>query len=221
VFDLTLTFDNGPEPAVTPYVLDVLRERGIKSTFFVIGEKLDDPQRRRLAARAHDEGHWIGNHTFTHTVPLGQQPGVDTAQNEIGRTQAAIGELAHPYRWFRPFGGGGNLDDRLLKPSVVDYLTHHKHSCVLWNAIPRDWADADGWVERALSQCLSQPWSLMVLHDLPGGAMVHLGAFIDSAARAGARFRQDFPPECVPIRSGKIVKSIDPYVSSIEESTKQ
>ena len=73
VFDLTLTFDNGPEPGVTPRVLDILRERGIKTTFFVIGEKLGDPERRRLAARAHDEGHWIGNHTFTHSVPLGQQ----------------------------------------------------------------------------------------------------------------------------------------------------
>ena len=40
MFDLTLTFDNGPEPDVTPHVLDVLRERGIKTTFFVIGEKL-------------------------------------------------------------------------------------------------------------------------------------------------------------------------------------
>ena len=96
MFDLTLTFDNGPEPGVTPRVLDILRERGIKTTFFVIGEKLGDPERRRLAARAHDEGHWIGNHTFTHTVPLGQQHDAETAQNEIGRTQAAIGDLAHP-----------------------------------------------------------------------------------------------------------------------------
>src|SRR5258705_7275147 len=40
VFDLTLTFDNGPEPGVTPRVLDTLRERDIKATFFVIGEKL-------------------------------------------------------------------------------------------------------------------------------------------------------------------------------------
>ena len=96
MFDLTLTFDNGPEPGVTPRVLDILRERGIKTTFFVIGEKLGDPERRRLAARAHGEGHWIGNHTFTHTVPLGQQHDPETAQNEIGRTQAAIGDLAHP-----------------------------------------------------------------------------------------------------------------------------
>src|SRR5690348_16151273 len=167
VFDLTLTFDNGPEPDVTPRVLDILGERNIKTTFFVIGEKLGDPERRRLAARAHDEGHWIGNHTFTHTIPLGQQPDAGTAQNEIGRTQTAIGDLAHPYRWFRPFGGGGNLDDRLLKPSVVEYLTRNEPSFVLWNAIPRDWDDPDGWTDRALAQCAAQPWSLMVLHDLP------------------------------------------------------
>ena len=173
--------------------------------------------RRRLAVRARDEGHWIGNHTFTHSIPLGRQPDANAAQNEIGRTQDAIGELAHEKRWFRPFGGGGNLDDRLLKPSVVDYLTSHKHSCVLWNAIPRDWDDPDGWVERALAQCRSQPWSLVVLHDLPSGAMHHLEQFIDRAGQEGARFHQAFPSDCVPIQSGEIVRSIAPYVSSIKE----
>ena len=218
MFDLTLTFDNGPEPGVTPRVLDILRERNIKTTFFVIGEKLGDAERYRLAARAHDEGHWIGNHTFTHTVPLGQQQDAATAEREIGRTQAAIGELTHAERWFRPFGGGGNLDTRLLKPSVVDYLGRNKHGCVLWNAIPRDWDDPDGWTERALEQCRSQPWSLMVLHDLPTGAMDHLEQFLDRATAAGARFHQDFPPACVPIRRGEIVLPLTPYVSSIEES---
>src|SRR2546430_17595619 len=52
VFDLTLTFDNGPEPGVTPRVLEILRERGIKATFFVIGEQPGDPERQRLAGRA-------------------------------------------------------------------------------------------------------------------------------------------------------------------------
>jgi peptidoglycan/xylan/chitin deacetylase (PgdA/CDA1 family) len=220
VFDLTLSFDNGPEPEVTPRVLDILRERDIKTTFFVIGEKLGDPTRHKLAVRAHDEGHWIGNHTFTHSIPLGQQADADTAESEIGRTQAAIGALAHPQRWFRPFGGGGNLDDRLLKPSVVDHLRRNKHSCVLWNAIPRDWDDPDGWVDRALDQCRSQPWTLMVVHDLPTGAMDHLEDFLDRATALGARFRQEFPPDCVPIRWGEIVLPLDAYVSSIEESVK-
>jgi peptidoglycan-N-acetylglucosamine deacetylase len=211
VFDLTLTFDNGPEPEVTPRVLDILGERGIKTTFFVIGEKLGDPARRGLAVRAHDEGHWIGNHTFAHSIPLGLQRDAK---------QAAIGHLAHERLWFRPFGGGGNLDDRLLKPSVVNYLARNKHSCVLWNAIPRDRDDPEGWVDRALDQGRSQPWSLMVLHDLPTGAMDHLESFLDRAAEAGARFHQDFPPACVPIRSGEIVLPIQPYVSNIEESVR-
>jgi len=221
VFDLTLTFDNGPEPGVTPRVLKILGERGIRTTFFVIGEKLADPERRRLAADAHDEGHWIGNHTYTHSVPLGQQHDPLAAEHEIGRTQAAIGPLAHAQRWFRPFGGGGNLDERLLKPSVVDYLVRNKFSCVLWNAIPRDWNDPDGWADRALDQCRAQPWSLMVLHDLPSGAMNHLEDFLDRASAAGARFRQDFPPDCVPIRAGEIMQPIDAYVSGIEPAIAQ
>lgn len=218
MFDLTLSFDNGPEPTVTPRVLDVLAERGLKTTFFVIGEKLADPARRGLARRAHAEGHWIGNHTYTHSVPLGLQRAANSAEREIARTQSAMGDLAHPDRWFRPFGGGGNLDDRLLKPTVVDYLVRGRFSCVLWNAIPRDWDDPDGWVERALDQCRSQAWSLMVLHDLPTGAMAHLERFLDRATTAGARFRQDFPPACLPICRGEIRLPLAAYVSSIEES---
>src|ERR1700759_4275875 len=204
MFDLTLSFDNGPEPEVTPRVLDILRERGLKSTFFVIGEKLADPMRRKLAERAHDEGHWIGNHTFTHDVPLGEQRDPRTAENEVGRTQELIGDLAQPPRWFRPFGGGGNLDTRLLKPSVVKHLADNKHSCVLWNAIPRDWDDPVGWVDRALEQRRAQDWTLIVLHDLPTGAMNRLEHFLDRASAAGARFHQDFPPDCLPIREGRI-----------------
>src|SRR5205814_8828551 len=121
MFDVTLSFDNGPEPEVTPMVLDILARRGIKATFFVIGEKLSDPVRRAVAERAHAEGHWIGNHTFTHSVPLGRQQGDDVAAQEIGRTQDLLAELAHPDRLFRPYGAGGNLDDALLSDSVVEF----------------------------------------------------------------------------------------------------
>lgn len=217
MFDLTLSFDNGPEPDVTPGVLDVLARHGLKATFFVVGEKLQDPERRKLAERAHTEGHWIGNHTYTHSVPLGLQQGDDVAEREIVRTQQAIGGLSHPQKWFRPFGGGGNLDHRLLQRAVVDHLTHGGYSCVLWNGIPRDWDDPDGWVERALALCASQPWTLMVLHDLPTGAMRHLDRFIARAREAGASFHQEFPPDCVPIRSGTIVRPLESYVSNTQE----
>ena len=74
MFELTVTFDNGPEPSVTPEVRDVLARHGIASTFFVIGSKLQNPLARACVERAHAEGHWIGNHTWTHTRPLGEQP---------------------------------------------------------------------------------------------------------------------------------------------------
>ena len=213
MFDLTLSFDNGPDPDATPGVLDVLARRSLKSAFFVIGDKLNRPQGRALTQRAHDEGHWIGNHSWTHSVPLGQRSEPDVAQAEIGRTQDAMEGLIHPRRFFRPFGGGGNLDRRLLSASVLDYLKRGGYTCVLWNSIPRDWNDPDGWVDRAMAHCLAQPWTLMVLHDLPTGAMAHLPRFLDKVGDAGGRLRQDFPPDCMPVLDGIVVRPVDDYVT--------
>jgi peptidoglycan-N-acetylglucosamine deacetylase len=202
VFDLTLTFDNGPEPEVTPFVLDVLARRGIRASFFVLGRKIATPEGRRLAERARDEGHWIGNHTWTHAVPLGLMEDAAAAVDEVARTQAVLGGLVHPDHLFRPFGGGGNLDDRLLRPEVASYLQRFGYTVVVWNAVPRDWVDPEGWVETALRQCTQRPWTQLVIHDLPTGAMAQLERFFDLAGEAGARIRQDFNPDCVPMRRG-------------------
>ena len=211
---VTLTFDNGPEPAVTDRVLDILAATGVRATFFVLGAKLADPKRRALAKRAHAEGHWIGNHTWSHAEPLGRIADASRVISEIVETQALIGELAHPARLFRPFGGGGAIGPHLLNRAAVDVLTTEKMSCVLWNAIPRDWEDPRGWAETALAQCLAQPWTLLVLHDLPTGAMGRLRIFIDRVLDHGGGFRQDFPPECVPIRAGEVVAPLERYVSA-------
>jgi peptidoglycan/xylan/chitin deacetylase (PgdA/CDA1 family) len=213
VFKLTLTFDNGPEPEVTPHVLDVLARAGIKSTFFVLGAKLALPGRRALAERAKAEGHWIGNHTYSHGTSLGESTDADAVSKEIVRTQELIGDLAHQPKLFRPNGGGGKLGAHLLSPRVRDYLVAQQYSVVLWNAIPEDWKDAEGWVARGLAQCQAQPWSLMVLHDLPSGAMVHLERFIDRARAAGAEFVQEFPAECVPLRAGIATPGFAAYVA--------
>lgn len=210
---VTLTFDNGPEPGVTDGVLEVLKSEGIAATFFVLGTKLADPARRKLAERAHAEGHWIGNHTMTHGTPLGlTQPGA--ARREILQTQEIIAELAHPDRLFRPFGGGGALGPHLLNSEALDVLKRERMTCVLWNAIPRDFAEPDAWVERALEQCAAQAWTLLVLHDLPNGAMKHLKTFIEKAGEHGAEFRQQFPDDCVPIRRGEVLAPLDSYVKA-------
>jgi peptidoglycan/xylan/chitin deacetylase (PgdA/CDA1 family) len=213
LFDLTLSFDNGPTADVTPLVLDVLARRSVKSTFFVIGEKVALPENRAVAERAHADGHWIGNHTWSHSLPFGLMQ-ADAAKAEFDRTQEAIGPLMHPHRFFRPYGQGGNLDRRLLSRPVLDHLARARATIVLWSALPRDWQDADGWVERALEQCAALPWSLMVLHDLPTGAMRHLDRFLGLVADSGGRIRQEFPPDCLPMVGGEMRFSIKEYIAA-------
>lgn len=209
---ITLTFDNGPDPIVTPQVLDVLAQHSIQSTFFVLGDKLRD--RRALAVRAHAEGHWIGNHTFNHIVPLGLASEVLFAQSEIFRTAELIGDLAHARNFFRPFGGGGNLDKRLLNAEALKVLLADKFTCILWNAIPQDWAYPKTWVERAMQLCRQHDETLMVLHDLPTGAMDRLDLFIRQAKDEGFTFIQDFPKHCVPVERGVLQHSVDAIVTT-------
>jgi peptidoglycan/xylan/chitin deacetylase (PgdA/CDA1 family) len=208
---ITITFDNGPDPEVTPFVLDTLRRHDIRSTFFVLGDKLRD--RRKLAERAHAEGHWIGNHTYNHIVPLGMSSESGIASSEIRRTQELIGNLAHERRFFRPFGGGGMLDQRLLNREALKCLVEGGFTCVLWNVIPEDWARPEGWVDRAIDLCFAQEHALMVVHDLSTGAMADLDRFIGTAKDRGAVFQQDFPEDCVVLERGRLVRPIEPYLT--------
>ena len=61
---IALTFDDGPNPRTTPIILEELRKRKIKATFFLVGEKVE--KHPELAKRIVEEGHDIGNHSYTH-----------------------------------------------------------------------------------------------------------------------------------------------------------
>jgi peptidoglycan/xylan/chitin deacetylase (PgdA/CDA1 family) len=198
---LTLTFDNGPHPETTEGVLRVLDERGLRATFFVVGDELGLPGGRATATRARAAGHWIGNHSMTHRVPLGEG-GEDQVAAEIGAAQELLGDLAHPDRLFRPFGGGGHLGSHLLSPAALAYLLDHRYTLALWNSVPRDWEDPTGWVERARHDVAGQEWTVLVLHDLPTGAMEHLAGFIDGELDAGVEIVQELPEECLPVWRG-------------------
>lgn len=212
---VTLTFDNGPEPDVTPQVLDCLARHNLKATFFVLGKKVSDPERAVLARRALAEGHHVGNHTFSHMTPLGELAR-EAALDEFRRTEQAIAALGdQQQRLFRPYGGRGTVGPHLLHPAVVEKLQSGGYTCVLWNCVPRDFNDPDGWVDRAFTNCRTRDWSLVVLHDIPSGAMAHLDTFIRRLKDDGVEIVQDYPPDCTPIVKGRIVLSIDPYVQGL------
>jgi len=217
---VTLTFDNGPDPSgTTGLVLDELARRGVLASFFVVGRQLARPGARDLAERARDEGHWIGNHTLTHKIMLGDSDDASLAEREIGEAQALIGDLAHPDRLFRPNGGGGVISQRLLSPSAVSYLVDGGYTCVLWTSVPRDWEPGPAWVDRCLADIDAQEWSVVVVHDLPSGGMVYLPALLDRIEATGAESVQGFPPACVPIRRGVVEADISPIVSQSHSLT--
>lgn len=209
---VTLTFDNGPESQVTPLVLECLGQHGIKSTFFVLGQKVSTPDGLDLARRASREGHWIGNHTWSHAGRLGEGTR-EIALQEFERTEQALSWVVDQgVPLFRPRGGAGKLGRGLLHPAVVDRLTLGGYTCVLWNSVPGDYSDPDAWMDRALADCRTREWSLVVLHDLPNGAMRHLDSFLRKLREDGHELLQVFPPECTPIVRGKIVQPLDGFL---------
>jgi peptidoglycan/xylan/chitin deacetylase (PgdA/CDA1 family) len=210
---ITLSFDNGPHPDVTPAVLQALARYGLRSSFFVVGKNIVSAEGRSLIAEAHGQGHWIGNHTYHHATPLGRIADPAAAVWEIERTDELIGEFLHPNRLFRPYGQGGVLDRRLLSEATVRHLRKRRATCVIWGVVPRDWLDPNGWVETALRQVSERDESLVVLHDIATGAMTHLARFIEAALTAGAEFRQEFPEDCVLIRNGEPTLSLEGFVT--------
>ncbi len=205
---VTLTFDNGPTPGITEGVLDILSVRGIQAVFFVIGEKLARPGGRALAVRARSQGHLIGNHSFTHSVPLGENCDEEYARREIEETQQLIGELTHEGKLFRPMGGGGLIGPHLLSPAALQILQAGKYTCVLWSSVPGDWKDQEGWVERCIADIAGHEWTVVVLHDVERAALPRLPEFLDRLDSLGVDFRQDFPEDVVITRNGELVSPL-------------
>lgn len=211
---MTLSFDNGPDPEVTPQVLDVLDQHGIKASFFVIGDKLRDPGRWNVCREACERGHWIGNHTVNHLTPLGLNRDPSMSEFEIEETQRLLGCLSHKKRFFRPFGGGGHLNGNLLDKTAFETLKRGKYTCVLWNVVPRDWEVPKDWPDIALAMIDQVDRPLVVLHDIYTNAMNELDDFIRKARDRGITFEQEFPEDCVPIVEGKMRCDVSPYLSS-------
>lgn len=204
---VTLTFDNGPTPGITGPILDILGARRIGATFFVVGEKLAAPGGRELAARARLEGHWIGNHSMTHTAPLGEKTDAEYAQREIVGTQNLIGDLAHPDKLFRPMGGGGAIGPHLLSRAALRLLEDGKYTCVLWSSVPGDWKDQDGWVEKCLKDVAVRDWTVVVIHDIENAALARLPELLDRLNAQGVEFRQEFPDDVVIAKCGNVETS--------------
>ncbi|MES2987915.1 MAG: polysaccharide deacetylase family protein [Pseudomonadota bacterium] len=218
---LSLTFDNGPTPGITDLVLDTLDRFGVKASFFLVGEQLGSPEARALAERAFQAGHRIGNHSFSHGVPLGLQEEPGAAAREILAAHEALGGLVGDHPLYRP-NGRGKKGRHLLSVEAVETLESIGASVVLWTSVPRDRAAVvdrpDLWVEDAKRAVEESDWTLMCLHDRPSGfpapgPMAYLGDFL-TWAMPRVEFRQDFPETCVPLERGRPRSNLSQYVTA-------
>jgi peptidoglycan/xylan/chitin deacetylase (PgdA/CDA1 family) len=182
-------------------VLDALDAAQVKASFFMLGSRLAKPGGLDIAAEVRTRGHRIGNHTWSHRQ-LGTLAGSEAVE-EIERTQALLGNLADADRLFRPAAGGGVIGPHMMSPAANKHLTAGGYSCVLWNSVPRDWEDTESWPRAALADIRRLAWPVVVVHDLPTGAMRRLDDFLSQARDLGAEFTQAFPTDCTPIWRGE------------------
>ena len=166
---VALTFDDGPRRGTTERLLDGLKERGAKATFFLIGQQIED--NAALVARMAEEGHQIGNHTWSHQRLDGILP--DEAAQEVARTEAALEALLGGGEyWLRPPYGHVAEGVELGVPMVK------------WCVDPRDWESRDAEkVTRAILDCV-EPNSIILLHDI-------YSTSVDAALRVVDRLQEE------------------------------
>jgi len=127
--ELALTYDDGPNPAATPRLLEVLAKHEVRATFFLIGESV----RRQpgLAREIAAAGHAIGNHTMTH--PWLSYRSAARIRGEIAGGSAAIEDvIGGEVRLFRPPHGA-------RRPVVLRVAEELGLATVNWNIITHDW----------------------------------------------------------------------------------
>jgi peptidoglycan/xylan/chitin deacetylase (PgdA/CDA1 family) len=203
---VALTFDDGPDPVDTPRLLDLLREKGVKATFFVVGKRAD--QYPEIVRRTWDEGHLVANHTWSHpSLFCFLTPGRLRAEIERG-TESIRRSCGFQPRSFRsPVG--------LRHPLLGPYLRDAGLEYISWSVRTRDTLTANSTVlaQRILSQAASG--DIILLHDhLPAGTDVMLEALprvIDELRKRGFDFvlagsrehvggRALEPAPCEPVR---------------------
>ncbi len=176
---IAITFDDGPHATLTPKLLDLLKERNIKATFFVIGKNAAEYPDilRRIAA----EGHEIANHSWSHP-DLAKLP-QDTVRAEISRTQDAItNTIARPVTLMRPPYGALQTNQKQWVHDTYGYRI------ILWDVDPLDWRRPGASVvsERILKG--AKPGSIILAHDIHPGTIEAMPATLDQLIARGFQF---------------------------------
>ncbi len=172
---VALTFDDGPDGVTTARLLDGLKQRDVKATFFVIGIKAyANPE---IIKRMHDEGHLIGNHTNTHCRLI--KVSYETAMCEINLTSENIFSITGEYPDY-------------IRPPFGEYTNKLKESFqmfqILWNLDPRDWSvlNANTVANYVIKNV--KDGDIILLHDIFDTSVDAAFIIIDELTKQGYSF---------------------------------
>ena len=173
---VALTFDDGPNASSTPILLDGLKERKVRATFFLIGENVEKDENEKIVKRMYEEGHLIGNHTYRH-VDLSKISGRE-AEKEIKTTDEAIKKITgHETEFIRPpFGAmpeGEEDPDKIYVKWAVDSL---------------DWVtkDTEKIVEKVTAD--TKEGDVILMHDCYGESVEAALQIVDIMEKQGYEF---------------------------------
>jgi peptidoglycan/xylan/chitin deacetylase (PgdA/CDA1 family) len=202
---IAITFDDGPNPDLTPRLLDMLKERGIKATFFVVGKNVEEYP--AIVARMAAEGHEVANHSWSH--PTLTKLGFESFRKQIENTNEAIAKATgkRPVLMRPPYGATNvGLNKRLNEQFGL--------KVVLWSVDPLDWKYRNSnrvynWIIQN-----TRPGSIILAHDIHGTTVAAMPATLDALLAKGYKFatvseliamevppqlaRKEAPPTTVP-----------------------
>lgn len=185
---IALTFDDGPHPEYTNQILDILADRDVRATFFVVGRHVD--RYPEVVQRMLDEGHEVGSHTYNHVNLLNADEA--TVIRELEMTERALREAfdSEP-RFFRPPRG-------LYNQVTLDTAHERGYTLVLWSLSSTDWMGTSAARMVRLVTNRAHGGDIVLFHDsgdffTAAGAsrantVAALGPIVDSLTEQGYRF---------------------------------
>ncbi len=176
---IAITFDDGPDPEQTPLLLDILNERSIRATFFVVGRNVTD--NRHLLERMVAEGHEIGNHSWDH--PYLDAIDTDSVDEQLERTSSAIQTVTGlvPTLMRPPYGA--------TNPTLNQRINvEHGMKVILWSIDSFDWRPSNP--ERIQQAILSEahPGGIILAHDTQTATIEAMPDTLDTLTARGYRF---------------------------------
>ena len=171
-----LTFDDGPDPRTTPIILDALKKHGVQATFFVVGSKV--LKNAGLIRRIHQEGHDLGNHTYSHArISFCSKKKM---LREIKATQKALLKVVPSVcNFFRPPHGRFMGEQK----EILEKHTHLK--TIMWDVCPNDWTlnSTDTLLANVMAEL--KPGSIILLHDVTENTALSIETLIQSLQQDG------------------------------------